>query len=134
MKKPGFTIIEVITAAAIFSMSILLIFGAYSLTIKLTKEGREISIGSNLAQELIDGARATPYDSIALNASPTAVATNRLPGGFTKTYVSYYQGNDKIKEVRVEVYWSTRPESRALSLTTLVTQGGTNAPAPAQAE
>lgn len=126
-KKRGFTIVEIITAAAIFSMAILVIFATYSLTIKLTKEGREISIGSNLAQELIDQARTANFDSLAINANPTAVATSRLPGGFTKTYVSLYQGNEKIKEVRVDVYWTSRPEPRAITVTTLVTQGGTNA-------
>ncbi len=122
MKKRGYTLIEIITAAAIFSMTILVIFGTYRLTLKLTKEGREISVASNLAQEMIDQARATAFDSLAINANPTAVATSRLPVGFTKTYIEYYDGNNEIKEVTITVYWQGRAEDRAISMTTLVTE------------
>jgi hypothetical protein len=126
---------EVLIASAIFSVVILLIFGTYQLTIKLTKQGREVSIASNLADQMIDAVRNTPFDNIALNANPTAVATSKLPGGQTKTYVSYYQENDKIKEVRVDVYWDSRAEANAITITTLVSQGGIDDDAePAQPE
>jgi prepilin-type N-terminal cleavage/methylation domain-containing protein len=123
-QRPGYTLMEVLVSAAIFATAVLLIFGTYQLTLKLTQEGRELAIASGLAEEMIDAVRSQPFDDIAINATPGAVATAKLSSGFTKTYVSLYQGNDKIKEVRVVVYWDSRPESNAVTLTTLVSQGG----------
>lgn len=123
-KRLAFSLVEVLTAVAIFSMVVLLVFGSFRLALQLTKTARETSIAANLAEEMMDGIRATPFDQIVINTAPAATATSKLPAGFTKTYVSLYQGNDKIKEVTITVYWSSRPESRAISLTTLVSLGG----------
>lgn len=122
--RRGFSVIEVLVSAAIFSVVILLIYGTYVLTLKLTRDGREVSVASNLAEQMIDGIRATPFDNIAVNSNPSASATSKLPGGFTKTYVSLFENNDKLKEIRVIVYWDNRPESNAISITSIVTQGG----------
>lgn len=124
--RGGYTVMEVLISAAIFSVVMLLIFGTYQLTLKITKQGREVSIASNLADQMVDAIRVQSFEDITVNASPTAVATTKLPNGFTKTFVSLYQDNDKIKEVRVIVYWEGRPETNALTLTTLVSQGGIN--------
>lgn len=120
----AFSIVEVLVSAAIFSLVILLIFGTYVLTLKLTRDGRETSVASNLVGQMVDAVRATAFDDITLDASPTAVANSKLPGGLTKTYVSLYENNDKIKEIKIDIYWDHREESRAISLTTLITQGG----------
>lgn len=122
--RSGFTVVEVLVAAAIFSVVILLIYGTYVLTLKLTKDGREISVAANLSEKMIDDVRAMQFDSIALNASPNPVATDKLPGGQTKTYVSLFENNDKLKQVRIIVYWDARLESNAIELTTVIGQGG----------
>ena len=123
-KQSAFSIVEVLVSAAIFSLVILLIFGTYVLTLKLTRDGRETSVASNLVEQMVDAVRATPFDDITLDANPTAVAISKLPGGLTKTYVSLYENNDKIKEIKIDIYWDHREENRAISLTTLITQGG----------
>lgn len=134
-KKRGYSVIEVLVAAAIFSVVILLIYGTYVLTLKLTRDGREVSVASNLAEKMIDDVRATSFENIALNSNPTPVAASQLPGGFTKTYVSLFESNDKLKEVRVVIYWTNRPESNAIQVTTVITQGGlTNVGASEQSQ
>jgi len=130
----GFSVIEVLVSAAIFSVVILLIYGTYVLTLKFTRDGREISVASNLAEQMVDDIRATPFENIAVNANPTAVTTSKLPGGFTKTYVSLFENNDKLKEVRVVVYWDNRPESNAISITSMITQGGLSNVGPSEAQ
>ena len=123
-KLSAFSIVEVLVSAAIFSLVILLIFGTYVLTLKLTRDGRETSVASNLVGQMVDAVRATAFDDITLDANPSAVATSKLPGGLTKTYVSLYENNDKIKEIKIDIYWDHREENRAISLTTLITKGG----------
>ena len=123
-KRPAFSVIEVLVSAAIFSIAILLIFGTYVLTLKLTRDGREISVASNLVEQMIDEVRVQPFDDVAVNTSPSPVVRSKLPGGFSKTYVSLYESNSKIKEIRIEIYWDNREESRAISATTIITQGG----------
>lgn len=123
--------VEVLVAAAIFSLAMLLIFGTYMLTLKLTKTGREISVASNLAEQMIDDIRTTSFENIALNSNPSAVATTKLPGGLTKTYVTLFEDNSKLKEVRIIVYWDGRLEANAIKITTVITQGGlTNVGSP----
>lgn len=123
-KRSAFSVIEVLVSAAIFSITILLIFGTYVLTLKLTRDGREISVASNLVEQMVNAVRTQPFDDIVLNGSPSPVSTSKLPGGFSKTYVSLFESNDKIKEIRIDVYWDNREESRAISTTTIIVSGG----------
>lgn len=124
MKRAGVTVVETLMAVTIFALAILTVFGTFTLAFRSTQHARNITVATNLGQELIEELRLSGFDSIALNSNPAPVATNRLPGGQTKTSVSYYQGNDKIKEVTVAVYWTGRPESLAITLTTLIGRGG----------
>lgn len=123
-RLPGTTIIEILTAVTIFSMAILVLFGTFSLALRFTQHSRNITVATNAGQELIEQLRLGGFDNVTLNASPTAASVADLPQGFSKTYVSYYLGNDKIKEVTVKVYWTGRTESQAVSFTTLIGQGG----------
>ncbi len=123
-KKRGFSVVEVLVSAAIFSLVILLIYGTYVLTLKLTRDGRNISIAANLVEKMMDDVRATSFENINLNSNPTAVSTSKLPGGFTKTYVTLFESNDNLKQVRIIVYWNDRPESNAMEITSVITQGG----------
>jgi type II secretory pathway pseudopilin PulG len=124
MKKPGVTIIEILTAAAVFSVAIIVLLGTFSLTLRHTQHAKNVTVAVSLAQETIERLRLDGYDSLGLSSDPTPTATDKLPGGYVKTYVEFFEDNDKIKEVTVQVYWLDRPEDRAVSLTTLIGQGG----------
>lgn len=124
MKRRGVTVVETLMAATVFSLAVLVVLGMFSLALRATQHSKNIGVATNVGQELIEQLRLGGFDNVALNANPSAISTTKLPGGFTETYVSYYQGNDKIKEVTVKIYWNGRPESMAISLTTLVGQGG----------
>lgn len=123
-KRPGITIVEVLTAAAIFSLAILALFATFSFALRFTQHSKNITVASAVGQQLIEDLRLGGFDSVALNANPSAVAVSELSGGYTKTYVSYYLDNDKIKEVTIKVYWTGRPENQAVTFTTLIGQGG----------
>lgn len=124
MRLRGVTVVETLMAAAVFSLAVLVVLGMFTLSLRYTQHSKNIGVATNVGQELIEQLRLGGFDNVALNANPTAVSTSKLPSGFTKTYVSYYQGNDKIKEVTVKIYWNGRPENMAISLTTLIGQGG----------
>jgi Tfp pilus assembly protein PilV len=124
MKRRGVTVLETLLAATVFTLAVLVVLGTFSLSLRYTQHSRNIGVATNVGQEIIEQLRLGGFDNVTLNASPTAQATSALPSGYTKTYVSYYQGNDKIKEVTVKIYWNGRPESMAISLTTLIGQGG----------
>lgn len=123
-KRAGISIVEVITAAAIFSIAIIGLFATFSFTLRYTQHSRNITVATGAGQEIIEQLRLGGFDNVALNANPTPVTVNNLPGGQSKTYVSYYLGNERIKEVTVKVYWAGRPEALAVTFTTLIGQGG----------
>jgi len=122
-RRPGTSLIEVLAAAAIFSLAILVVFATINLTLRLNQLAKEDSIAANVAEETIESYRAMSYDSIAPTTSGQ-VATSKLPDGWIAVTVSTYQGNDKIKQIQVQVYWRNRPQSRAITLTTLKVSGG----------
>lgn len=124
MRRPGVTVIETLMAVTIFAIAILSVLGVFSVAFRYTQHSRNITVATTIGQELIDQLRLGGFDNVALNASPAAISTPKLPGGFTKTYVSYYQGNDRIKEVTITIYWNGRPEGSAITATTLIGQGG----------
>ncbi len=126
MKRRGVTIIETLMAATIFTVAILAVLGMFSVAFRYTQHSKNITVATNIGQEMADQLRLNGFDSVALNSDPTAVSTTKLPNGFTKTYVTYYQSNNRIKEVAIKIYWNGRPESMAITITTLIGQGGIN--------
>jgi type II secretory pathway pseudopilin PulG len=123
-KRRGATFVEVLTAAAIFSLAIIVLFSTFSLALRYTQYAKNTTIAANVAQEIIEKLRLDGFDNVPLDNAPAAVAVPSLPSGFSKTYVEYFEGNDKIKEVTVNVYWAQRAEANAVTLTTLIGQGG----------
>ncbi len=124
--KSGATLVEVLLAVIIFSLVILAFFGSFNLALKLTQYSRHISTATNIAESKIESLRLGGFDNVLPNSSPAATPQNELPVGFSKTYVEYFEGNVKIKQVRVIVYWASRPESNPIVITTLIGQGGIN--------
>ncbi len=123
-KRRGMTVMETLVAATVFALAILTVLGMFSLSFRYTQHSRNITAAAQLAQETVDAIRLAGFDNATLNANPPAVATSKLPGGYTKTYVTHYNGNDKIKQITIRVYWQNRPESEAITLVTLLGQGG----------
>lgn len=124
MKRRGATFIEVLTAAAIFSLAIIVLFSTFSLAFRYTQYAKNTSVATNIAQEQIEKLRLGGFDGVTVDSNPIATSIAALPGGFSKIYVEYFQGNDRIKQVTVTVYWAQRPEANAVTLTTLIGQGG----------
>ncbi len=124
MKRRGVTVIETLMAVTVFTLAIMSLFGVFSVVFRYTQLSREMSVASNIAQQQVEQLRLGGYDSVPLNSNPSPVPTTLLPNGQIKTYVAYYEGNDRIKQVTIAVYWDNRPESRAIEVVTLIGQGG----------
>lgn len=123
-RRKSFTLVEILIATAIFAIAIVTLFGSFSLALKFGQRSREAAIAATIAEEKIESLRLAGFDSVALDSNPTATANSKLSQGYTKTYVEYYQGNTRIKQVTVKVYWQSRPEAIAITLVTLIGQGG----------
>lgn len=124
--KTGATLVEVMLAVVIFSLIILLLFGSFNVALRLTQYSRHVSTATNIAEARIESLRLSGFDNVILSANPTPLSEEDLPGGFSKTYVEYFDGNDRIKQVSVVVYWESRPETNPIIITTLIGQGGIN--------
>jgi len=118
------SLVEVLAAAAVFSVAVLLVFATFNLTLRLNQLAKEDSVAANLAEETIESYRAMSFDAIVAPIATVPVATSRLPDGWLIVTTSYYQDNTKVKQIQVQVYWRNRPQSRAVTATTLKTLGG----------
>ncbi len=121
----GMTIVEVLVSVAIFSIVILMLFGTFNFALKVTRYSHDTTVATNIASDKLEALRQAGFDgagTIGTVTAPTMVA--QLPDGFMTVAVEGYQNNAKVKKVTVSVYWRNRPESRAVTLTTLIGQGG----------
>jgi len=123
-KASGFTLIEVLVAVVVFSLGIIALFGSFSLALNTSRNGRDLTTANHLAETKIEQLRLGGFDDIAIDTNPSPTAVGQLAQGQMKVVVDYYNGNTKIKLVTVKIYWQSRPESRAVTLTTLIGQGG----------
>ncbi len=123
-KKRGDSLIEVLVAIAIFSIVFMLLFGSFSFAVKMTGYARETTVATNLAAQTIDQLRAKGFDYVNGLGANSITLLPQLPSGTMETQVATYAGNDKIRQVTIRIYWLNRPQNRAVTLTTLIGQGG----------
>lgn len=125
-KKSGLSLIEVIITIFVFTVAILTTLGFFNLMLKFSQERRYITVASQAAQAQIDYLRDQGFSALVVNTAPAPVSVPDLPSGQMKTYVKAYQSSPttSLLEIVVKVYWSGRGESRAIELSTLMSNGG----------
>ncbi len=121
--QSGFSLIEVLVAATVFSTAVLLLLGTFTLVLNYDLNSRNVTVATAAANDKIEQLRLSGFDNIVVPTT-TVTSFSNLTGGQMKVTTSIYNNNAKIKLVEVKVYWDNRPESRAVTLTTLIGQGG----------
>jgi general secretion pathway protein I len=121
-KTKGFTLIEVLVALTILSLSLAIIYSVFSLGLRGRKAAEDYEQATQLAESKLD--------AIGVNeAIQEGVTVGRFDDRFAwKTVVTPYRevGRDESKDIRrrpltvtVTVSWGAPSEERAVTLTTL---------------
>jgi prepilin-type N-terminal cleavage/methylation domain-containing protein len=98
----GFTLIEILVAIVILSISLLAMAGLMATTTRNTSFGGHLTEAATFAQDRLEEFRVTPWASIG-NGSDT---TQGLSSGITYTRTWTVAVNGDLKTVTLRVSWS----------------------------
>lgn len=124
--QPGFLIIEVLIALAIFLVT-LTIFGLAVSTIPLTKTARNQNLAYHIAAKKLEELRDTPYASLPVNGTSSFSDTGfgSLPSPTGQLVIANY-GSGPVKLITVTVTWQESGTARTAILETLMSNPGLN--------
>jgi len=81
----GFSLVEVLVALVIFMLGILGVMGMQYMAVRGNSTSRELRIGTNLAQHVLEQARGMDYADLASGVVPLAATDTTATGGVAFT-------------------------------------------------
>lgn len=122
-KQKGSTIIEILISLFIFGI-VLVIYSAASNTLLLNKGAKNQQLAFRIASNQMETLRATSYASLPGSGPLSDPLLSSLPSGTASLQASDY--NEDVKEFTVIVSWREvgNSNTRTVTLTTLITEGG----------
>jgi len=110
IKDPGFTLVEILCAAAILSVGLLAVFSANQAARETQSRTLYLSLARGVAQNKIEELRAAPFDSLS---AMTATTTDpSLPSGSQITGTVSAYPDDTAQDLRLASVVVTWPEGR----------------------
>jgi prepilin-type N-terminal cleavage/methylation domain-containing protein len=106
-KKPeGFSLIEVLIALVILSISLLALAGLMATTTKNNSYGGHLTEAVTFAQQRLEQFRVTPYASVS--TSPTPVIQTGVPSGipYSLNWVVAPNAGDTLRRITITVDWN----------------------------
>lgn len=120
----GFSVLEVVVAATLFTISVLALFGVFPLSARAVRQAEERNLASHLANNRLVLARSSSFVSL-ISRSPENVTVDFVHQGSTHTQVFEVEQvvnslTPKLKNIVVWVRWSSDSRSQELQLETQV--------------
>lgn len=109
LKSDGFSLIEILIAIVILSISLLALAGLMATTSRNTSFGGHITEAATYAQDQLERLRVTSWGSIANNWVDTSGAGTRTgPSGitYTRTLTVVSNANDTLKTITITISWT----------------------------
>lgn len=118
MLKRGFTILEVMIAAVIFTVAIVPIIWALSAGVFAVSDMENVKCALNLAQAKMEEMKSTTFANIASQAKAAVPGFAAFNQQMAVTSVQ-----TDLKQVVVTVYWTVKGSETNIALTTLAANG-----------
>ena len=114
--KNGFTLLEVLIAAILFTIGVIAIVAALGRGLIGSADSEDMLIGINLAQKRLEEFRNLDYDTEVISEAKAAVS------GFTgfEREVTVTEPETDLKRVTVTVYWTLAGDEISTSLITYI--------------
>ena len=116
MKSDGFSLIEILIALVILSISLLALAGLMSTTSQNTSFGGHMTEAATLAQDQLEQLRSTSWTTLA-NGTNTRTGSSGIT--YTRTWNVATTGT--IKTITITISWTDR-EFRSFNLISAITQ------------
>lgn len=115
--RRGFSLIETILAAFIFSLITMAVFNIFPSSVMAVKRGEMELEADSIAQRILEEHRAKPFDELVLTG-PAPLAAETLAGTKFEPFleIDSVPGSleESLKAVRVEVRWSHSAKNYSL--------------------
>lgn len=133
MTKPaqrGFTIIELVVTIAFVGVVILSLTNLFVYLRQTNRSANNYTIASQVAQQLIEKYRNTPYSSITVGSTDVTAATlgpyPSLSTPRSATVQVVEVDSDGLKQVNVSISYKDRTGTKNVQMSTLVSYKGIN--------
>ena len=132
MRKNGFTVVEVIAAITIFALAMIAVLEVMPKAIQTSREAKETSVATDLAQEKIEEYLAQSYDDIDTGTVEPRAAVDTDPASQFHTYnrtvvVNLLDANMNntntdvgLKKISVTVDWISIGKQESVNLVRLI--------------
>ena len=126
-RESGFTMIELIAAAAFLATLAVTIIEAFIGIETLNRDARNYIIASELAQQELEILRNTPYNNLTVGTTSFASALAAYPSLLapnSATYTITQVDPNGLKQADVAITYTTRSKTKNVQLTTLISYLG----------
>ena len=114
---PGFTMLEVLMAMALFSVALIALASLSTIVIRGDLAANKLSVATTLAQDKLEELKLTSYDNVTSTALTTVTSTPWASRGVDVTPETPIPG---VKKIDVTVSWTDdKGKSHSVSLSTL---------------
>lgn len=103
MKSKGFTMIEILVALVILSVSLLALAGLMAMTTKNTSYGGHMTEAATFAQDKLEELRVTPWANVA-NGNDARIGSTGI--NYTRTWAVVTSGAGNLRTVTITVNWT----------------------------
>jgi len=119
----GFTVAEILIAAAVLSLAILAIAGMFPTAYQNVTYGGRITQATNLAVQKMEELKNSSYGSLIVSPTPYNDPNNPIGGIFSRSWKIEDSGLPAgLKRITVTVSWSTAFGPKNVQLMTLIGQ------------
>lgn len=115
--EDGFTLVELLVAAALAAIGFLGLAATHANAIRATAVGRNLGTATQLATEEVEMLRRQPYDEVASGDSESVAVHGR---SYERTVTVSAAPAGISKQVRVDVAWSDPFGPHAMTLVTVI--------------
>lgn len=106
LKSDGFSLIEILIAIVILSISLLALAGLMATTSRNTSFGGHITEAATFAQDRLERLRVTTWDSI-ITTEPDPISPVGSTGiVYTRNWTVVSNANDTLKTITITISWT----------------------------
>jgi type IV pilus assembly protein PilV len=119
-KSNGFTLIEILVALVILSISLLALAGLMATTTRNNAGGGHLTEAATFAQDTLERLRVSPLSSIPVNVDTADSAVGSTGITYTRSWRAVPNASSTLDTINITVKWDNNRHS--ISMTTTVSQ------------
>jgi prepilin-type N-terminal cleavage/methylation domain-containing protein len=106
LKSDGFSLIEILIAIVILSISLLALAGLMATTSRNTSFGGHITEAATFAQDRLEQLRVTTWDNIITTEQDPISSVGSTGIAYTRSWTVVSNANDTLKTITITISWT----------------------------